>query len=102
MQSVGQGGKQSSQPVHSSVTTMCMRFGPPTMASTGQAWMHLVQPMQSASITLATSSVAISMPKAGLSGFSVTPSTAASRTTPTWPPGGHWSMSASRVARASA
>ena len=34
----------SSQPVHRSASTVCMYLAPPTMASTGQAWMHLVQP----------------------------------------------------------
>ena len=43
MQSTGQAGTHSSQPVHSASTTVCMNFGAPTMASTGQAWMHLVQ-----------------------------------------------------------
>ena len=55
MQSTGQAGTHSLQPVHSGSMTTCMRLLPPTMASTGQAWMHLVQPMHSASITSATS-----------------------------------------------
>ena len=45
IQSVGQGSTQRSQPVHSSVMTVCIALVAPTMASTGQAWMHLVQPM---------------------------------------------------------
>src|SRR3546814_1010873 len=55
MQSTGQAGTHSSQPVHSGSITTCISFEAPMMASTGQAWMHLVQPMQSASTTSATS-----------------------------------------------
>src|SRR5690606_28718015 len=55
MQSTGQAGRHSRQPVQSGSTTTCMRLLPPTMASTGQAWMQRVQPMQSASTTSATS-----------------------------------------------
>jgi hypothetical protein len=29
------------------VTTVCINLAAPTMASTGQAWMHSVQPMHS-------------------------------------------------------
>ena len=54
MQSTGQGGRQSSQPVHSAAITVCMRFAAPTIASTGQAWMHFVQPMQTSSSMTAT------------------------------------------------
>ena len=54
MQSTGQAGMHSSQPVHSGSRTTCMSLLAPTIASTGQAWMHLVQPMQSASTTTAT------------------------------------------------
>ncbi|MNT36634.1 hypothetical protein D3C72_1727310 [compost metagenome] len=49
MQSTGQGSTQRSQPVHSETITVCICLAAPTMASTGQAWMHLVQPMHSAS-----------------------------------------------------
>ncbi len=49
MQSTGQGSTQRSQPVHSVTITVCICLAAPTMASTGQAWMHLVQPMHSAS-----------------------------------------------------
>ena len=55
MQSTGQGGRQSSQPVHSAGSTVCMRLAAPTMASTGQASRHSVQPMHSASSIRATS-----------------------------------------------
>ena len=49
MQSTGQAGTHSSQPVHWDSITVCMRLAAPTMQSTGQAWMHSVQPMHSAS-----------------------------------------------------
>ena len=54
MQSTGQGGRHSSQPVHQLAITVCINFDAPTIASTGQAWMHFVQPMQSASTITAT------------------------------------------------
>ena len=54
MQSTGQAGTHSSQPVHRASMTTCISLLPPMIASTGQAWMHLVQPMQSASTTTAT------------------------------------------------
>src|SRR5204862_2472606 len=44
VQSTGQGGTHRSQPEQSSVTTVCISLGAPTMASTGQAWMHRVHP----------------------------------------------------------
>ncbi len=47
MHSTGQGGRHSSQPVHSSVITVCICLAAPRIASTGQAWMHRVQPMHS-------------------------------------------------------
>ena len=46
MQSTGQGGTHSAQPMHQSSTTVCMSRAAPTIASTGQASMHSVQPMQ--------------------------------------------------------
>ena len=49
MHSTGQGGRHSSQPVHSSVITVLHLLGGPMIASTGQAWMHRVQPMHSSS-----------------------------------------------------
>ena len=54
MQSTGQGGTHSSQPVHCGATMVCICFAAPTMASTGQAWMHSVQPMQSVLVDEAT------------------------------------------------
>ena len=78
-----------------------MSFEAPTIASTGQAWMHLVQPMQSDSSMTATCGGRYS-PYAGLSGFAARPSKRASLATPSSPPGGHWSMSASPAAIASA
>ena len=46
MQSTGQGAMQRSQPLQRCVSTTCICFGPPRIASTGQASMHSVQPMQ--------------------------------------------------------
>ena len=54
MQSTGQAGTHSSQPVHCEATTTCMAFGAPTMQSAGQALMHRVQPMHQASSMTAT------------------------------------------------
>ena len=45
MQSTGQGATHRPQPLHSDAITACMRFGAPAIASTGQAWMQIVQPM---------------------------------------------------------
>jgi len=44
----------NSQPVHSEAITVCINFAAPTIASTGQAAIHLTQPMQSFSIINAT------------------------------------------------
>ncbi len=60
-------------------------------------WMHLVQPMHTASSISATVRGA-STPCAGSSGFSARPSSAASARMPAAPPGGHWLMSASPAA----
>ena len=49
MQSTGQGGRQSSQPVQRSASTVCINFVAPTIASTGHAATHRVQPMHAAS-----------------------------------------------------
>ena len=87
MQSTGHGGMHSSQPVHSSAITVCMYLAPPTMASTGQAWMHLVQPMQSASTINATCG-ALCSPRERSKGRAGTPSTWASARAPASPPGG--------------
>jgi hypothetical protein len=54
MQSTGQGGRHSSQPVQSELSTVCMKRCAPTIASTGQAGMHLAQPMQRCSSITAT------------------------------------------------
>jgi hypothetical protein len=101
MQSTGHGGKHSSHPVHSLAMTVCMHLPAPTIASTGQAWMHLVQPMHTSSSITATIGGA-SIPYAGSSDFVTTPSRCASAATPSAPPGGQRSMSASPVAIASA
>ena len=101
MQSTGHGGTQSSQPVHSGSTTACMSLAPPTMASTGQAWMHLVQPMQSSSTTSATWA-GLCSPRARSNGTAGTPSTWARARAPASPPGGQRSGPASPRAMASA
>jgi len=49
MQLTGQGGKHSPHPMQYSVNTWCICFDAPMMASTGQACMHLVQPIHAAS-----------------------------------------------------
>ena len=60
MQSTGQGGRHSSQPVQRSAITVCMRFCAPTIASTGQAGRQRAQPMQRASSISATRGAVIS------------------------------------------
>src|SRR3569832_996086 len=102
MQSTGQGAMQSSQPVHSSATTVCMSLLAPRIASTGQACMQSVQPMQSDSSMTATVCPCFAVPFAELMGCGATPSNFASARTPTSPPGGHWLMSAAPCAIASA
>src|SRR5688572_12796012 len=64
MQSTGQGATQSTQPMHQGSTTVCMSCAAPTMASTGQASMHSVHPIQRLSSITATASrfIAASMP----------------------------------------
>src|SRR3569833_1556712 len=69
MQSTGQGAMQSSQPVHSSATTVCMSLLAPRIASTGQACMQSVQPMQSDSSMTATVCPCFAVPFAELMGF---------------------------------
>lgn len=68
-----------------------MNLAVPMMASTGQAVMHLVQPMQSCS-TMSATCRGISMPLAGLSGKTSRPVKFAKVMTPAAPPGGHWLM----------
>ena len=101
MQSTGQGGRHSSQPVHSAAMMVCICLAAPEMASTGQAWMHRVQPMQVCSSMKATD-FGLGVPWASSSGLGSTPSSSASFLTPSSPPGGHWLMSASPLAIASA
>lgn len=101
MQSTGQAGTQSSQPVHKSSTTVCMNFAPPAMASTGQAWMHLVQPMQSASMINANFPGECT-PRLRSYGGASTPNTLAKARAPASPPGGQRSGSASPRVIASA
>ena len=55
MQSVGQTGRHSLQPVHSFAITVCINLADPMMQSTGQALMQSLHPMQSdSSITAST------------------------------------------------
>ena len=49
MHSTGQGSMHSWQPVHSSMMTVCICLAAPRMASTGQACMQRVQPIQACS-----------------------------------------------------
>ncbi len=101
MQSTGQGATQSSQPVHSAPSTVCMRFAAPTIASTGHFRMQIVQPMQAASSISATRSGPGS-PRVRSTGRIARPAARASAAAPSSPPGGQRSMSASPRAIASA
>ena len=101
MQSTGHGATHSSHPVHQRSTTVCMRFAAPMIASTGQAWMHSVQPMHHASSMTATRRGS-SRPQAGSSPRAARPVSAARRRSVNSPPGGQRSMGApcSAMARA--
>ena len=100
MQSTGQGSTQRSQPVHSAAITVCICFAAPRIASTGQAWMHLVQPMHSSSRMKATMR-GFSAPCSASSAGASTCSRSASALMVACPPGGHLLM-ASPAAIASA
>ena len=89
MQSTGQAGRQSSQPVHWSSMTVCMKPGAPTMASTGQGAKHRAQPMHSGSRMRAVAGWG----SAGAAPSS-RPNRAFSAAKVSWPPGGHKSMGA--------
>ena len=89
MQSTGQGATQRSQPVQSAGITVCICLAAPTIASTGQACMHRVHPMQARSSITATGR-SRSAPWTGLRGMTGLPSAAARRAMPCAPPGGHW------------
>ena len=99
MQSTGQAGTHSSQPVHSASITVCMRLLPPMMQSTGQAAMHSVQPMHQSSSIQATPR-GPSVPCSGSSGSTGWPVRAASRATPSAPPGGQRLIGAAPAAMA--
>jgi len=71
------------------------------IASTGQARMHLVQPMQSFA-TMCAKRSGCSVPQAGSSGLTGRPVSRASVSIPACPPGGQRLMSASPLAIASA
>ena len=101
MQSTGQGAMQSSQPVHSDSTTVCMYWCAPTIASTGQAGRQRAQPIQRDSSMTATPGAAAS----GSDGSSATMSRFNSRASAAIvasPPGGQRLISASPAAMASA
>ena len=78
-----------------------MRFCAPMIASTGQASMHSVQPMQAASSMTATVS-GPGVPQAGSIGLRGRPVNAASATTTASPPGGQRLRSVVPPASASA
>ena len=75
-------------PVHSFSTTVCICFAAPTMASTGQACMHRVQPMHRSS-SMMTTCGGFSTPCSSESGLYSRPRRSARRRTPSSPPGGH-------------
>ncbi len=90
MQSTGQAGMQSSQPVQSCSTTVCIKPFAPTIASTGQGGRHNAQPMHFASSITASivSGCATSTFSRGASG----PMRSRSRITSSGPPGGQRSI----------
>jgi len=100
MQSTGQAGMHSSQPLQSPASTVCMWRLAPRIASTGQGGRQRAQPMQRASSMKATRS-GCSMPFAGFSGRGSRPSSVASASIVRAPPGGHWLIGASPRAMAS-
>src|SRR5256885_9479222 len=77
MQSTGQTGMHSSQPVQWAAITVCMNLLAPRMASVGQALIHRVQPMHHASSITATVRGA-SVPCSALSGAAGRPVSARS------------------------
>src|SRR3954471_7339680 len=89
MQSTGQGGMQSSQPVHSSAITVCMYFDAPRIASTGHAWMHFVQPIQADSSIHATAGRSGITPNFGSTDLGGRDNRLASARAVSSPPGGH-------------
>jgi hypothetical protein len=101
MQSTGQGATHSSQPVHSGSTTVCICLAAPTMASTGQAWMHSVQPMQ---VLLVDDRDRLGLLDAVLfrERLELAPEQVGELADAPSPPGGHWLISASPLAMASA
>jgi len=101
MQSTGQGATQSPHPEHSDGSTACIRFGAPRIASTGQASMHKVQPMQSGS-SMTASCNGVCSPHSGSSGFAARPVNVASAAMTGSPPGGQRLISDNPAASASA
>jgi hypothetical protein len=101
MQSTGQGGRQSSQPVHSAASTVCIRRFAPMIASTGQGGRQRAQPMQAASSITATVS-GPSTPQPGSRASSGSPVSRASAAIVAPPPGGQRLIEASPAAIAAA
>lgn len=109
MQSTGHGGMQRSQPVHHSVSTTCICLEAPTIASTGHAWIHSVQPIHFCGSINATGR-GRSVPHSGsMVGWSSNAScgyigirTLLRRSMPSMPPGGQRFGKASPLAMASA
>ena len=101
MQSTGQAGMQSSQPVQCASITVCMRLWMPRIASVGHASRHSVQPMHQASSITASGARPFDAERR-VDGTPGRPVSADRRATPSAPPGGHWSMPASPCAMACA
>jgi hypothetical protein len=93
IQSTGQGGTHSAQPVHCSEITVCICLALPKILSTGQASRHSVQPMQLLS-SMTANCRGPSVPKSGLRSSTWRCSCLANRAIPCAPPGGHWLISA--------
>jgi hypothetical protein len=101
MQSTGQAGTQSAQPLHNDASTPCSRFCAPMIASTGHASMHNVQPMHAPSSIVASCN-GPGTPRDASSGRAARPRSRARAAIVASPPGGQRSMSAVPVAIASA
>ncbi len=89
IQSVGQGSTQRSHPVHSAAMTVCIALVAPRMASTGQAWMHLVQPMHMSSWMKATFLTGVAACSPPSRGWGSTPIRSAILRMVASPPGTH-------------
>lgn len=101
IQSTGQGATQRSQPVQSDAITVCINLFAPMIASTGQACMHRVHPMQNCSSMTATCKGKCS-PQEASSARAGKSSNSASLAMPSSPPGGQRLMAALPLAIACA